>query len=276
MPIDIKDLGPISGKILVFGGIYSNLQALEALYKAANDLEITSDHIFCTGDIVGYCAQPAECIDFVQSWGIQSIKGNVEQNLLAGQDDCGCNFSEGGKCDLLSKQWYPYALSNITTANTNYLETLPDHIRFNIGKKRVTIIHGSALEIAQFIFRSTDWKIKEQSFNETHSDIILAGHCGIPFSEEKNDKVWLNAGVIGMPANDGTTDTWFMILDKSEDEDIAYSFHRLQYDYLTAAGLMEVNHLPNEYAQTLKTGYWDNCEILPEEEKRVQGKVIEL
>ena len=84
------------GKILVFGGVYSNLQALEALQKVAEKEGISPDNIICTGDIVGYCAQPSECLDAIEKWGIHAIQGNVEENLLSGNDDCGCNFRGGG------------------------------------------------------------------------------------------------------------------------------------------------------------------------------------
>ena len=37
------------GKILVFGGVYSNLQALEALQKVAEKEGILPENIICTG-----------------------------------------------------------------------------------------------------------------------------------------------------------------------------------------------------------------------------------
>lgn len=271
---NIKDIGSKLDKVLVFGGVYSNLQALQSLHQMAAIHQIAPDHIICTGDIVGYCAQPSECIDFIQGWGIHSILGNVEQNLLSGQEDCGCNFAEGGKCDLLSQKWYPYVSAAITASNKSFLSTLPNNIKFNFHNKVVTVVHGSINDIAQFIFKSTDWNTKDTNFIQTNSDIILAGHSGIPFADHSLDKLWLNAGVIGMPANDGTTDTWYMILD-TINEQIKYSFHRLRYDHETAAELMLANHLPIEYSATLKTGIWDNCEILPETEKMQQGKKLD-
>ncbi len=89
----------LGGKILVFGGVYSNLQALETLQKVAEKEGISPDNIICTGDIVGYCAQPSECLDAIEKWGIHAIQGNVEENLLSGNDDCGCNFRGGGRCE---------------------------------------------------------------------------------------------------------------------------------------------------------------------------------
>jgi predicted phosphodiesterase len=268
-----KKLNKLGGKILIFGGVYSNLQALEALYNQSIDEKIEPDHIICTGDIIGYCAQPAECVDFVKSWGIHSILGNVEKNIIDGKDDCGCNFTEGGRCDLLSRQWFPYALSKISDQHRAFLQTLPDYIEFDYAKIKVTVLHGSTEDISEFIFKSTPWETKHRSFQNTQSNIILAGHSGIPFSDQKNNLLWLNAGVIGMPANDGTTDVWYMILEERNDK-IHFSTHRLTYDHCKASELMKQSELPEGYANTLLTGIWDNCEILPHTETKEQGKKI--
>ena len=108
-----KNLGILKGKILVFGGVYSNFQALEELKSIADSMNILPQNIICTGDIVGYCASPNQCLDLIENWGIHSIQGNVEQNLLNGTDDCGCNFEEGSRCDIFSKMWFPYAISKM-------------------------------------------------------------------------------------------------------------------------------------------------------------------
>ncbi|MBU2046948.1 MAG: metallophosphoesterase, partial [Bacteroidetes bacterium] len=95
----IKDLGTLNGKIMVFGGVYSNLQALEAIKELAFADGISSKNIICTGDIVAYCAQPKECITLIKDWGIHCIAGNVELNLVNDIDHCGCNFEDGRRCD---------------------------------------------------------------------------------------------------------------------------------------------------------------------------------
>ncbi len=270
----LKNLEILRGdKILVFGGVYSNLQALEALQKVAENEGISPDNIICTGDIVGYCAQPSECLDMIEKWGIHAIQGNVEENLLSGNDDCGCNFTEGGRCDMFSRQWFPYAASRMTEQNLTYLKTLPQFIDFQYVGKRFRVLHGSLNNISEFIFKSTDWAVKADNFNKTQADVILAGHCGLPFVDEKDGKIWLNAGVIGMPANDGGTGVWYLILDNTEGGG-SYAFHRLDYDFKTAHALMLEHKLPRSYAQTLLNGIWDNTEIMPLTEAEQQGKTI--
>jgi diadenosine tetraphosphatase ApaH/serine/threonine PP2A family protein phosphatase len=87
------------------------------------------------------------------------------------------------------------------------------------------------------------------------------------------NQYWVNPGVIGMPANDGTARVWFATLDDTTRQ-TDFTFHHLNYDHKTASMLMRTNGLPQSYANTLQTGLWDNCEILPPEETALQGKPI--
>ena len=68
-----------------------------------------------------------------------------------------------------------------------------------------------------------------------------------------------------MPANDGTTRGWYLLIDTTGDT-LHFTHHSLKYDFNITARLMERNGLPMEYVKTLRTGIWDNCDILPPEE----------
>ncbi|MFC5285112.1 metallophosphoesterase family protein [Pedobacter alpinus] len=274
MEKSIKNIGLLKGKVLVFGGVYSNLQALEAIKNLAFADGIFPENIICTGDIVAYCAQPKECIELIKNWGIHCIAGNVELNLVNDIDDCGCNFEDGSRCDIFSRQWYPYLKSQVSDDDVNWLSTIPEFISFTYADKNVAVIHGSYFNTSEFIFKSTDWETKEQNFKALNADVILAGHCGLPFADSLKDKVWLNPGVIGMPANDGTPRVWYAILDDSDG--FNFEICALDYDYKTTANLMVGKTLPQTYKETLETGIWDNWEILPEQEKGLQGKSIKV
>jgi predicted phosphodiesterase len=266
-----QHIGQLSGKILVFGGVYSNFQALEKLMSIAEKTQISPSNIICTGDIVAYCAEPEACVKAIRDWGIHSILGNVEIQLRDDLEDCGCNFNDGSRCDVLSRQWYPYAQAQMSSESKKWFHSLPDHIKFDYANKKIVVVHGDALETSGYVFKSTDWRTKQNSFEQLNADIILGGHSGLPFSDVNNGQYWLNAGVIGMPANDAKTHVWYMILD---DAPFSFEHHSFEYDYKKAFDLMQKNHLPAQYAQTLKTGLWDNCEILPEKETAAQGQPI--
>jgi predicted phosphodiesterase len=271
----IKDLGNRSGKLIFFGGVYSNLQALQALKEWAEQNKYPPENVFCTGDILGYCAQPIECITLLKEWNINAIAGNVELQIRNDKDECGCDFTSGGRCDLFSKTWYRYIQSQVDDNAKEWLKQLPEFIKIKYGNNHITIVHGSWFNTSEFIFKSTPWQNKQENFKATQSNIIIAGHCGLPFADVRDDYKWLNAGVIGMPANDGTPRVWFLTTDDDNGE-LNYQFHSFNYDHHTAGSLMAKNNLPASYANTLSTGIWDNCEILPEEETKQQGKALQF
>jgi len=266
----ISYLGALEGKVLVFGGVYSNLQALEALMSIAQENNIAAHHCICTGDIVGYCAEPEETVRLFKTWGAHSIAGNVELQLVEGAEDCGCDFTEGSRCDGFSKLWYPYAQSRLSKDSVDYMEGLPNHISFDYVGKKMGVLHGAMEHISEFIFQSSPEDIKLENFKNLDAEVILAGHCGLPFSQEIDKKLWINPGVIGMPANDGTPRVWYLILEE-ENGELKYTHQYLEYDFQKAYQLMKSNHLPMEYADTLVSGLWDNMEILPEAERSLAG-----
>ena len=68
MDKEITHIGTKKGKLLLFGGVYSNLQALEKLIAIAEEEGIPAENCICTGDITGYCAQPEETIATFRKW----------------------------------------------------------------------------------------------------------------------------------------------------------------------------------------------------------------
>ena len=271
----IEHIKNLKGKILLFGGVYSNLQALEKLKSIAEKENISPENCICTGDIVGYCAQPEETVQLFKQWGAKSIAGNVEIQLSEGAENCGCDFKSGSRCDGFSQLWYPFAQSKLSKGSLEFMKTLPDHFQFEYAGKIVTVVHGSYFNVSEFIFKSTSWETKAENFEATESDVIIAGHCGLPFHHIENEKMWLNPGVIGMPANDGTPKVWYMILDDKNDR-FSFSHHTMDYNYSLTSKLMDNNLLPQEYARTIITGIWDNTEILPPAESAWQGFRIPL
>lgn len=270
----ILDLGNKKGKMLLFGGVYSNLQALQSLMQIAQQHDIPPENCICTGDIIGYCGQPKETLNLFKTWGAHSILGNVEIQLRDDQDDCGCDFTQGSRCDGFSEIWYAFAKANLSKSSLDFFNTIPDHIIFNYAGKKIGVVHGSYENVSHFVFKSTSWIEKHSSMMALDASVIVAGHCGLPFVDQKGSQIWLNPGVIGMPANNGKIKTWAMVIDDSSG--FEFEHIQLSYDYLTAIHEMKKNELPYEYATTLGTGLWDNMEILPDKERLSQGKPINL
>ena len=61
-------------KIAILSDIHSNLEALEAAFADLQEQEI--DVIYCTGDLVGYAANPNEVISLLQENNVRCLVGN--------------------------------------------------------------------------------------------------------------------------------------------------------------------------------------------------------
>ncbi len=264
------DLGVLSGDILVFGGVYSNLHALEALIDRAADMGIAPSNMICTGDVVAYCAYAEDSVQRIRDLGCVVLSGNCEQQLAANADDCGCGFDEGSTCSLLSRTWYAHAKSQISDASREWMAGLPDRITFRHSGLRYGVVHGGASDVSRFIWPvSSDTEIRgEIDLLETQVDAVdrvLSGHSGIPMTREIDGKKWINSGAIGMPAHDGDLDTHFVVISEKIIKN-----NLLYYNVEAAFQAMQANSLTQGYHATLKTGYWPSEETLPEE-MRIQS-----
>ncbi len=271
----ILDLGRLQGPVILFGGPYSNLAATQAMRAEAQRLLIPPERVICTGDIIAYCAEPAETLELIRDWGIPVVQGNCEQSLGNDAPDCGCGFDAGSSCSLLSVEWYRFAHSRVTEEQKTWMAELPGQLEFQLGALRFRVVHGSNRNINEFIFPGTPGTLKQSLLTASHADVVIGGHCGIPFSEKFAGGYWLNAGVVGMPANDGTEDGWYLRLEPT-DEGIAAHWRRLQYDALSSQKRMRDLDLCRAYSDALTSGIWPSNTILPESDRTMTGQPLKV
>ena len=269
-----QNLGEMEGPVLVFGGPYSNLPATRALKDQAEMLAIPPQRVICTGDVVAYCAEPQETARMVYTWQVPVVMGNCEQALADNAPDCGCGFGEESTCSRLSVEWYRYADACISMETRNWMASLPGRIRFTLGGKSFLVVHGGIDRINRFLFFSNAKEIGDE-LSRAAADVVLAGHCGIPFGRRFGRKSWLNAGAIGMPANDGTADGWYMLLEPRGGQ-LQATWHRLGYAARTSQRRMSEAGLKSGYAETLVSGIWPSQDILPPEERSQKGTALSL
>ena len=259
---------------MVIGGPYSNLEATQAILSESSRREIPSDRIICAGDVVAYGADPAATVEIMRDAGCHVIMGNCEESLAVGAADCGCGFPAGSACERLSAAWFSHAMAELKGDALAWIGSLPRRIDVEIGDYRLAVVHGGVDRINQFIFASTAASVKDQELSKTECDGVISGHCGLPFTQPIGERLWHNAGVVGMPANDGTPRAWYSIVTPERDG-ISIEHCALAYDYVTAAAKMRRAGLPEEYAGALETGLWPNCDVLPWKEIRERGVRLE-
>lgn len=265
--LKIIDLGNFDAPMLLFGGPYSNLQAVKALKDAARKLDIPAERIICTGDVVAYCADAEATVQAVRALGCTIVAGNCEKQLAEGSDDCACGFDDNSQCSILARGWYAHARAQVSDDSRNWMAACPDIAVFTKDGCRYAVIHGGVSDISRFIWPVSDAVTFIEEFNAVEAavgavDIIIAGHSGIPFVHNIGQRQWINAGAIGMPPNDGSPDTNFVVLD-----DKPY-IHRLAYDFETARQAMETAGLTQGYHEALSTGLWPSEDTLPASMRR--------
>lgn len=272
-PTNNLDLGQMDGPVLIFGGPYSNLHATSALKIEAEKLGIPTVRIICTGDVVAYAAAPDATTQLMMDWGVATVMGNCEESFGWQDEDCGCGFDEGTECDILSRKWYAYADSRLNPDHRAWMRACPRQITFTLAGRRFAVIHGSVQSINEFVFEESDDATKIAGLNTLGVDAIIGGHSGVPFTQVMDGRLWHNAGVIGMPANDGTPRVWYTVLHP-EDDEIRIEHCALDYDHMGAANDMRRIGLPPGYADCIETGLWPNLDVMPEAEKTKSGTAL--
>lgn len=260
----VADLGTLSGPLLVYGGPLSNRPALAALFALAERAGIPAERRICTGDVAGYGADAPGCVALLRATGGPVAAGNVERQLAADAEGCGCGFAPGSACDMLSGAWYGHARAQIDAVARAWMAGLPDMLVFTHAGLRCAVIHGGLTDIARYL-----WPVSpEADFAEEVAALtaiagpvarIYAGHCGLPFRRRAAGVDWVNAGAIGLPPNDGRQETAYALVDAAG----GVHLHRLAYDAETAAAGMRAAGLVQGYERALLTGLWPSEDVLP-------------
>ena len=77
----------------------------------------------------------------------------------------------------------------------------------------------------------------------------------------------MNVGALGRPANDGRTNVCYALL-RAEGRRLDVEFVPIAYDHGALAREMREEELPEEFVETILTGWWTTClEILPGKER---------
>ncbi|MEM6386978.1 MAG: metallophosphoesterase [Pseudomonadota bacterium] len=254
----VRDIGPLDEPVVLFGGPYSNLQALEALSQTIGERPA-----ICTGDVVGYCADPVATVDLMRAMAVHCIAGNCERQVAEGGLDCGCGFEAGSTCDRLSQGWYSYLSDTCDPDTIAWLADQPEIGVLTQFGRRYGVVHGGVTAISRFIWPDTPDEVFLEEISALENRIgqvdgVIAGHCGVAFHRRIGRHQWINAGVIGLPPHDGRPATRYGILTKGD-----VVFERLSYDHASARKAMRAAGLTQGYEETLTTGIWPSDDVLP-------------
>ena len=257
-------------RIAVFGGIYSNYLALDAALKDAHRREVEA--IYCLGDMGAFGPHPDRVFPLLRDHGVVCIQGNYDNSVGHGLPDCQCGYTDP-RDNHFARISYSYTLANTIAANRAWLRELPPSRRVEFGRYDLLLCHGSPRRTNEFLWESTTSSaFLEHLLAEHSADVILATHTGIKWHRQlRDDRHFVNVGVLGRPENDGRTEVWYTTVTAEPELEIA--FVPVVYDHDRLAAEMRAEGLPEEFAQTVLTGWWTTClEVLPAKERR-RGKL---
>ncbi len=257
-------------KIAVFGGIYNNYLALEEAIKSAKENDV--EEIFCLGDLGAFGPFPDKVFPLLIENNIKVMQGNYDNSISNNIDNCQCGYTDPLD-NYFAKISYDYTYKNTSEKYKKWMKNLPEHLSIKLGKYKVYMSHGSPRQMNEFLWESStpDYFLKKL-LSDYKCDILLATHTGLKwFREIDTDKYFINVGVLGRPENDGKTNVWYALLEIIDNK-LEYKFIPVNYDYKKLASEMKLENIPDEFIQTVLTGYWTTClEILPIKE-RMRGK----
>jgi predicted phosphodiesterase len=256
-------------RIAVFGGVYSNYIALEAAIADARARGAQA--IYCLGDLGAFGPHPDRVFPIVREQGVQCIRGNYDDSIGNGLADCQCGYTDP-RDNYFARLSYEYTFRNTSPANRTWMRSLPQHRRVQLGRHRLLLCHGSPRRINEFLWESTtSTHFLDRLAVDQDADAILATHTGIRWHRALADgKHFVNVGVLGRPENDGRTNVWYALLEAGPE--LRVEFVPVTYDHERLAREMLSERLPQEFVETVRSGWWTTClEVLPTKERR-RGK----
>ena len=256
----------MDSRIAVFGGIYSNYLALEAALTDAR--QRGCEAVYCLGDLGAFGPHPDRVFPLLREHNVRCIQGNYDHSIGHELADCQCGYTDP-RDNHFARLSYAYTLEKTSAPNRAWMRDLPQQRRFELGRYRLLLCHGSPRKVNEFLWESTTpTHFLEYLARQCEAEVILATHTGIKWHRRlAAGRHFVNVGVLGRPENDGCTHVWYTVLDTGAD--LKVEFVPVAYDHERLAAEMRQERLPEEFVATVLTGWWTTClEILPAKERR--------
>ena len=234
-------------RVAVITDIHGNLPALQAALAAIDASDI--DLVYCGGDLVGYGPHPNEVCALIEERGIPTIYGNYDYAIGRDLEDCGCAYvTEHDRA--LGRQSVAWTLAHTDRQHKEFMRKLPFDLRFQLGGRRVRLVHGSPRKVNEYLFEDKPARTFERIAAGADCDVLVFGHTHKPWVHEYGGVLFVNCGSVGKP-KDGDPRCAFAVLELDAGERVRASIERVGYDADTVAREVTAAGLPGEYAEKL-------------------------
>jgi len=238
-------------KFAIIADIHSNLEALHVVLEDCKKQKVT--HYACLGDVVGYNANPKECLDIVRTMNMPCVKGNHDEYCSSEEHLDGFNPAAAEAVNWTRKQltesdrlWLrELKYTRMVTSFTLVHATLD-------GPQRWGYVFDKLAAAASFTYQNTAICF----FGHTHvpvafmRDSVVRGGTYSKFKVEAGKKYFVNVGAVGQP-RDNNPKSAYVVYDVTEG---TIELRRLEYDIATAQRKILAAGLPERLAERLAYG----------------------
>ncbi len=235
----------------VIADIHANLEALDVVLNDAKEQKCT--HYCCLGDVVGYNANPKECLDIVRGMGMPCVKGNHDEYCSTDEDLEGFNPHAAEAVNWTRRQLPPE--DRLWLRELKYVRLVASfsivHATLD-GPQRWGYVFDKLAAAASFTYQNTSVCF----FGHTHvpvafvRDSMVRGGTYSKFKVEPGKKYFVNVGAVGQP-RDGNPKAGYVVYDMDE---ATIELRRLDYDIATAQRKIMEAGLPQRLADRLALG----------------------
>jgi predicted phosphodiesterase len=182
-------------RIAIISDIHSNLQALQRAFEIIDIKEI--DLVYCLGDIVGYGAEPNECIAMLRDRKVLCIAGNHDKAAL--------DTSRAEHLNRYARTAIEWTARQLIPENIEFLSHLP----YTLVAHHSTFVHASPGKPEEWNYIITGYDAQEY-FEFFTTPLCWVGHSHISgvycedvsSSEvERGKRYIINVGSVGQPRN---------------------------------------------------------------------------
>lgn len=238
-------------KFAILGDIHSNWEALSVVLQDAAAQGVT--HYLCVGDIVGYNANPSECLEKLRELKCLTVRGNHDH--YCSNNDRLVDFQP------LAADVVNWTRKQLTPDQSAFLRELP-YVAKTDG---FTLVH-STLDMPDrwgYVFDSLD---AEANFNYQSTALCFYGHTHLPVAFEREHRVvrssytklkiargkryFINVGSVGQP-RDGDPRAGYVVYNMATHE---VELRRLPYDLKVTQDKVRRAGLPDRLASRLEHG----------------------
>ena len=238
-------------KYAVIDDINGNIEACDVFLADAREQQCT--HYCCVVDVVGYGANPKECLDIVRKMAMPCVKGNHDEYCSSEEELEGFNPHAAEAVVWTRKQltdddrkWLRELKYMRLVASFSMVHATLDQ------PERWGYVFDKLMAAASFTYQNTSVCF----FGHTHvpiafiRDSVVRGGTYSKFKVEPGRKYFVNVGSVGQP-RDNNPKAAYVIYDLSEG---SIDLRRLDYDIGKAQQKILDAGLPPRLAERLAFG----------------------